>query len=207
MYDQIVKRKYELKARADSMAETRQRIAAAAMGLHETLGPARTTVSAVAERARVQRHTVYRHFPTDESLFRACSAHWRSLHPVPEPEPWLEIADPSARLAVGLDALYRYYEGAQDMLTNIYRDLDLVDSIQPVFQHYQQHSERIAEVLAADWPARGARRRLTRAAVSHVIHFRTWSSLVRDGGMSRTRAIELATAMVEAAVAGARPRR
>jgi len=199
--DEIEKRKYELKSRADGMAETRRRIAAAAVELHETIGPARTTVSAVAERAGVQRHTVYRHFPTDEDLFHACSAHFRSLHPAPDPEAWAEIPEPRRRLEVALDQLYRHYEGAAAMLTNIERDADLVDAIQPALRPYRTRMARSAEVLAAGWPARGSRRRVTRAAVAHVVDFRTWSSLVQAGGMTRGQAIELAVAMVEAAAA------
>src|SRR6476659_2729549 len=85
MSDKIpTKRKYELKQRAAEMAETRLRITEAAVELHGTVGPARTTVSAIAERAGVQRHTVYRHFPTDADLFAACSAHYVAAHPLPD---------------------------------------------------------------------------------------------------------------------------
>jgi Bacterial regulatory proteins, tetR family len=54
------------------MAATRQRITEVAIELHGTVGPARTTLSAVAKQAGVQRHTVYRHFPTEADLFDAC---------------------------------------------------------------------------------------------------------------------------------------
>jgi len=87
------------------------------------------------------------------------------------------------------------------MLTNIERDADLVDAIQPALRPYRTRMARSAEVLAAGWPARGSRRRVTRAAVAHVVDFRTWSSLVQAGGMTRGQAIELAVAMVEAAAA------
>src|SRR3954471_9720285 len=102
------RRKYELKQRADEMAATRLRITEAAVELHGTVGPARTTVSAVAERAGVQRHTVYRHFPTDRDLFAACSAHLGETHPWPDPSGWSGLAD-------GLDQLYRWYEQTEHM--------------------------------------------------------------------------------------------
>src|SRR5512135_773026 len=104
------KRKYELKQRAAEMAETRRRITEAAVELHGTVGPARTTVSAIAERAGVQRHTVYRHFPSDADLFGACSAHYLDANPWPDPEPWRAISDPQQRLARALDELYAWYE-------------------------------------------------------------------------------------------------
>src|SRR4051812_29545713 len=52
------KRKYELKKRADGMAETHLRITEAAIELHGTVGPSRTTLSAVAKRAGVERRTL-----------------------------------------------------------------------------------------------------------------------------------------------------
>ena len=48
------KRKYELKKRAEQMGETRLRITEAAIELHGSVGPSRTTMSAVAERAGVE---------------------------------------------------------------------------------------------------------------------------------------------------------
>src|SRR3954454_12713677 len=113
------KRKYELKQRAAEMAETRLRITEATVELHGTIGPARTTVSAIAERAGVQRHTVYRHFPTDADLFGACSAHYVAANPLPDKEPWRAIADPRQRLARALDDLYAYYERTEPTFTKI----------------------------------------------------------------------------------------
>src|SRR5262245_46126234 len=107
---QTSKRKYELKQRATEMADTRRRITEAAFELHGTIGPVRTTVSAIAERAGVQRHTVYRHFPTEDDLFLACSSHFAEQNPRPDQEPWGAIDDPSARLTRALDELYAYYE-------------------------------------------------------------------------------------------------
>src|ERR1051326_5965603 len=87
------RRPYRQRKRAEDQAATRRRITEAAMELHELIGPAGTTVSAIAERARVQRATVYRHFPDERSLFAACSAHWATLHPAPDPSTWENVAD------------------------------------------------------------------------------------------------------------------
>jgi AcrR family transcriptional regulator len=90
-------RRYQLRKRADAMEATRRRITEAAMELHGTVGPARTTMTAVAERAGVQRQTVYRHFANEEELFAACSRHFASQHPWPDAGGWEAIADPAER--------------------------------------------------------------------------------------------------------------
>src|SRR5688572_5888882 len=103
-------RKYELKRRAERQAETRRRIVDATVGLHTSVGPARTTISAIAERAGVERHTVYAHFPDERALFQACSTHWRELHPLPDSARWESIADPQRRLRAALQDVYAWYE-------------------------------------------------------------------------------------------------
>src|SRR3954467_11314875 len=98
-------RRYQLRKRAEAMQATRLRITEAAVELHGTLGPARTTMTAVAERAGVQRQTVYRHFANEEELLAACSAHFVAQHPWPDAGHWRAIADPAERLRIALDEL------------------------------------------------------------------------------------------------------
>ena len=181
-------RKYELKKRADGMAETRLRITQAAVDLHGTVGPARTTVSAVAERAGVQRHTVYRHFPTERDLFAACSAHFGAMNPWPDPSTWSGLED-------GLDQLYRWYEQTGDMWANIFRDAELVDAIPDALKPFEGYLEEAGRRLAVGRP----RRKTVAAAIAHALDFRTWRSLVRDGGLSRAQAVRLMSALVESA--------
>ena len=102
-------RKYEKKRRAELEAETRRRITEAAVELHGTVGPARTSISAIAERAGVRRSTVYRHFPDEAALFDACSSHWAAANPVPDMAAWASIDDPDERLRTTLDELYAFY--------------------------------------------------------------------------------------------------
>jgi AcrR family transcriptional regulator len=198
------KRKYELKQRATEMAETRRRIAEAAVELHGTLGPARTTLSAVAKRAGVQRHTVYRHFPTEADLFAACSAHYLSEYPWPDLEPWSSIGDPKQRLARALEELYAYYERTEPMFSNVLRDAELVDALRPTLLPLQAFLAEAVEILACGWPSRGPRRRVLAAALRHAVDFQTWRSLAADTAIGRTEAVELVTALVETAAA---PRR
>jgi AcrR family transcriptional regulator len=184
------KRKYELKKRAEAMADTRQRITEAAVELHGTVGPARTTISAVAERAGVQRHTVYRHFPTEQDLFAACSAHFGERHPWPDPSSWEGLPD-------GLDQLYRWYEETDAMWSNVYRDAELVEAVPEAMKPLLVYLENARHALATGLP----RRKAVSAAIAHAVDMNTWRSLVRDGGLKRSEAIDLVSAMVERAAA------
>ncbi len=195
------KRKYELKQRADEMAATRRRITEAAVELHGTVGPARTTVSAVAERAGVQRHTVYRHFPTEADLFGACSSHYMTAHPWPDPEPWRAIGNPQQRLAQALDELYAYYERTEPMWSNVLRDAELVDAVRSALVPLRAYLAEATEILATGWHTRGRRRRVLDAALSHAVDFHTWRSLTANDRITRAEAAELAAALVVSAAA------
>src|SRR4051794_40838666 len=127
-------RKYELKARAERQEETRRRITEATVDLHRTVGPARTTIAAIAERAGVQRLTVYRHFPDERSLFAACSAHWLAGDPPPDPGAWVAMTDPARRLRGALDELYAWYDRQEDMLVNTARDAPALAALAEVVQ-------------------------------------------------------------------------
>jgi len=198
------KRKYELKRRADEMARTRLRITEAAVELHGTIGPVRTNVSAVAERAGVQRHTVYRHFPSEAALFAACSGHYFQANPLPDFERWRPIGDPDQRLALALDEIYAYYERTEPMFTNVFRDADLVAAVRPALAPLEGYLKAAAEVLAAGRPARGRRRQVRDGALRHALDFQTWQSLTTHNQLTRAEAVTLVTALVNAASA---PRR
>jgi AcrR family transcriptional regulator len=189
-------RRYELRKRADTMERTRRRITEAAVELHGSVGPSRTTISAIAERAQVQRQTVYRHFPTESDLYAACSQHFYERDRWPDPASWRAIADPSERLASALDQLYAYYERNQAVWTNVLRDEKLVDAVASALTAFWAFLDEAADALVAGRQVRGGRRRILRAATRHAVDFNTWRSLTRDGGVSRAAAIELASAMV-----------
>jgi AcrR family transcriptional regulator len=196
-------RRYQLRKRADAMQDTRRRITEAAVALHGSVGPARTTMSAVAERAGVQRQTLYRHFPTEDDLFAACSGHFAETHPRPDVEAWRAIGDPAQRLATALDELYAYYEGTEAMYTNLLRDETLVAPVAARLPRFRAYLDDAARVLAAGWGAHGGRRALVVAAARHAVDFHTWRSLARDGGVRRAGVVELASAMVSRAASGA----
>lgn len=183
-------RRYTKTRRAELEQETRERITEAAVELHGSLGPARTTISAIAQRADVQRATVYRHFPDEESLFAACSAHWRAQNEPPDLAAWALIRDPAVRLAVGLAELYAWYGRTQQMLELLIRDLPVVPAVQSQFR-LPGYLNAAADVLLAGRPERGAARRRARAALGHAVAFETWLSLVRQQGLTGAEAITL----------------
>lgn len=192
-------RTYELKRRAERQEETRRRIVDAAVELHTSLGPARTSVAAIAERAGVTRPTVYAHFPDALSLLRACSGHVQETVPPPDPASWSSIEDPAERLEVALRALYAYYERLETLLDNVERDLPVVPILREINAYRVQYLEGVRETLLAGWPARGhARTRLCRA-IGHALDFRTWQSLARDQECGAEEAVQLMVSFVGAA--------
>lgn len=197
-------RKYRLKKRAEEMAETRRRIAAAAVELHGTVGPARTSLSAVARLAGVQRHTVYRHFPTEGELFEACSAHYFEQHAPPDLEPWRRLTEPRQRLRRVLTDLYGYYERTEPMFSNVLRDAEVLETLRPTLAPMQELLGEAAEIVASGWESANARRHLIAAAARHVVDFYTWRSLTAEGRLTRSEVIELAMGFVEAAAASER---
>jgi AcrR family transcriptional regulator len=193
------RRPYRKRRRAQLEAETRLRITEAAVDLHGSVGPARTTISAVAARAGVQRATVYRHFPDEDALFRACSSHWMAQHPLPDPAAWAKIVDADERLRVALGELYEWYERGEYMLETTTRDLALVAALRPSMEAFRDWLDAAADTILRGRPERGARRRRLRAAVAHAVAFETWRSLANHQGLSRSETIELMEALATAA--------
>jgi AcrR family transcriptional regulator len=193
------KRKYELKKRGEEMAETHRRITDAAIELHGTVGPSRTTLSAVAKRAGVERRTLYRHFPTEADLFAACSTHYFTANPWPDLGTWRAIGDPQQRLERALDELYAYYERTEPMLSNVLRDAELVDFARGAVAALHAFLDEAAEILTIGRQVvRGRRRQILGGALRHALAFSTWRSLSTNG-VGRSDAVKLMAALVEAA--------
>ena len=193
------KRPYRMQRRAELEEQTRLRITESAVALHEELGPARTSISAIAERAGVRRSTVYRHFPDEEALFDACSSHWNAANPAPDPTPWTAIDDPAARLEAALGELYAYYDRTEGMFTSLLRDAPLVPSVGVRLGGFRGYLGAVQDVLVAGRGARGRAARRTRAAVGHAIAFQTWRSLTREQGLTDAEASALMCGLVEGA--------
>jgi AcrR family transcriptional regulator len=174
---------------------TRRRITESALALHGTLGPARTSLSAVAEHAGVRRATLHRHFADEAALLAACTAHWGVTHPPPDPGPWASIADPHERLAVALMGLYAYYRGIEGMLANVLRDEPVLPTVARMLAGYRDYLAAVQDVLVTGRPLGGS----ARAATGHALAFATWRSLTREQGLDDTGATELMCRLVAVA--------
>lgn len=168
-------RTYQLKQRAERQAATRGRIVEATLALHTSVGPGKTTISGIAERAGVQRQTVYAHFPDEDTLFGACTGLWAARHPFPDPATWGSLEDPSQRLQAALTAVYGWYAGVADHLALFRRDADAVPPA--VVARQEEQDRRLAEGLTQPFPPRPA----IAVAVAHALEFETWVSLHHKG--------------------------
>jgi AcrR family transcriptional regulator len=193
------KRPYRKQRRAELEQDTRRRITESAVALHGTLGPSRTSLSAVAAHAGVRRSTLYRHFPDEAALFTACSAHWMADNPPPDRGRWATREDPDERLRVALAELYPYYRRTERMLDNILRDEQTMPIVKQLFGAFRAYIATARDTLMAGRRSRGDARRRVRAATGHAIAFTTWRSLVRDQGLDDTRAADLMCRLVAAA--------
>lgn len=193
------KRKYEKKRRAEGEAETRRRITESAVELHGSLGPAHTSMSAVAEHAGVRRSTLYRHFPDERALFGACSAHWGEANPPPDIGRWRAIADPDERLDAALAELYAYYRQTEGMLDKLFRDAPTVAVVEELMGAFRAMIAEATDVLIQGRGLRGKARDRTRAAIGHALGFRTWQDLTATQGLDDEAAAALMSRLVAAA--------
>lgn len=198
-YVQRMKRSaYRLGKRATQQEQTRRRIVEAAAALHDEVGPAATTISAVAERAGVQRLTVYRHFPDEASLIGACAAHVAAAHPPPDPAVWATLADPAERVESALRALYAYYAARGDGLANVLRDAERLPALHAALAPMRGYLDAAADGLASAWLPQPHDGRAFRAALGHALDFWTWRSLATRG-LSPSAAARLMARLVSAA--------
>ncbi len=178
-------RTYTKKRRAEQEVATRQRIVEAAVELHGSVGPARTTVSMVAERAGVQRHTFYAHFPDEKGLFVACSGLSLERDPPPDAAPWRAIAGRRERLRAGLGAIYGWYERNAELTACVLRDAEVHSLTRETLEssfgpYFAAHHEVLGLKLNAK----------QRAMLGLALSFFTWRALVREVGLKPAAAVE-----------------
>jgi AcrR family transcriptional regulator len=187
-------RTYTQKRRAEQQAETRRRIVEAAVELHGSIGPALTTISMVAERAGVQRHTFYAHFPDERSLLLACSGLAAERDPLPDAEPWRAIEDPGERLRVGLRAIYGWYERNADLAACVLRDAEYHALTREISElRFGPPMAAYGEVLGAKLTAK------QRAMLRLALSFFTWRTLARETGLKQAAAVALMVQAIEQA--------
>lgn len=200
-------RKYELRKRAERQEETRRRIAKAVFELHASVGAAATTVQGIAEHAGVDRVTVYRHFPDERSLYRACLRHWTTERPLPDETEWVPIADPGDRLRVALRAVYAHFEDNQGLWANGWRDIPRLPLLMKVDAPVFAQFERMRAVLMEGRPVPPRGKRIVAAAIGHALEFPTWESYVSRQGLTFNETIEVIVSSIAALEAPSRNRR
>lgn len=193
------KRQYRMMRRAEAEQRTRLRITESTVALHRTLGPARTSVSAVARRAGVRRSTVYRHFPDEHSLFAACTSYWMAANPVPDIQRWQAIDDCDVRLRSALKELYGHYRRTERMMSNILRDEATMPIVRHMLSGYRDYLGAARDVLVSGRGVREPARRQVSAAIGHALTFSTWRSLAREQALSDAQAAGLMCHLVAAA--------
>jgi AcrR family transcriptional regulator len=197
-------RPYRQRVRAERQAETRQRIVEAAVALHLERGPAQTSIDAVAERAGVNRVTVYRHFPDTRTLLEACSAHARRVNPPPDLDGWRRIEDPRRRTEVALTQLYDYFRRTEAAWSNVLRDAEIAPLVKELAEKRRLAYLRDArDVLLDGWPKRRARRPLLRAVLGLAVDFRTWQTMCRREELDERAAVALMVRLAGAVSGGA----
>ncbi len=175
-------RKYELKARAESQRETRDRIARVAAELHEEKGVAHTTVAEIARRAGVTRLTVYNHFADLSELLPACAAHYARLHPTPDFESVLAQGDADERVRGVLGLVYRWYRETEPMYGKLFSDRASVPELDRFLeQNVDRMLDGLGVDLAAGFAVRGRRAGGLRALIRLALDFWTWRRLAGEG--------------------------
>jgi len=190
------KRPYRMKRRAELEEETRRRITESAVALHERIGPAQTSITAIADEAGVRRSTVYRHFPDEDALFAACSAHFRALNPPPDPAAWAAIGDPDVRTEAGLRELYAFYGRTHRMYESLFRDESLVPAVQRRMSDFYGYLDAVRAVLMK---GRGRTGHRVRASIGHAVAFGTWRSLTQEQQLTSEDAVTLMCCLVQGA--------
>lgn len=167
-------RPYRMRKRAESQQDTRRRIVEATMRLHEEVGPRATTISAIAERAGVQRLTVYRHFPDETAVFQACTSEWLRRNPPPDAGRWRGLDDAGQRLRSALAAFYGYYARTRRMWSAAHRDMAGVPALQAPMAEFGGYVAAVAQELAAGYGTRGRAKAQAGATIRHALAFPTW---------------------------------
>jgi AcrR family transcriptional regulator len=184
-------RTYTLRRRAETQGQTRQRIVDAAIELHGTVGPANTTISMIAEKAGVQRHTLYSHFPDERSMLMACSGHSLALDPLPDAAPWRAIDEPAERLRAGLSAVYAWYARNESLVACVLRDAEVHGLVREISAlRFAPGIGAWRDVLGAGLKAK------QRAMLALALSFHTWRTLTHEAGLKQGAAVKARMAAI-----------
>lgn len=197
----MAERTYRLQKRALSQAETRKRIVRATSDLHRTVGPAATTISAIAERAGVRRLTVYRHFPDESALIGACGTDWIERHPLPDPAAWSSLPGPATKTAQALNDIYSYFHETGEMMEKVLRDAPGIPALAAGVSGYDSYLGAVAASLLDVWQPPDDRAQRTGAAIHVALDFHVWLAMSRQR-LTPEEAASLMTGFIEATATG-----
>ena len=196
------RRPYHQSRRAERTDETRTRVLDAVAALQEEVGPSRTTVSSIAERAGVQRLTIYRHFPDDRLRLEAGTSRWLSAHPLPGPPSPRDAPDPVTATEAALLNLFAYYRRTTRMWTSAYRDRAEVTEVGTPVALLEARLASIGDGLFHSWSSEVGGLE-ARALIGHALRFSTWQSLAEEG-LDDEQMVRLFVDWLTAAAAGRR---
>jgi len=167
------KRTYNLGRRAETAAETRQRLVEATAALHAERGISATSLRDIAERARVSVGTAYHHFPTYLEAVQACGAHIAANSPLPPESIFDGVESLDERVHVFVRELCRWYD-RNVWLERVRAERAAYPPVEEGMSHFERGIEQLA-LAAAGCTADEAR---TVAALADAA---VYSSLRRAG--------------------------
>jgi AcrR family transcriptional regulator len=178
-------RRYTQRQRADSAADTRQRILDAARALYIERGIANTSVQAIAERADVVRGTVINHFGSADGLLEALLDDILATLRYPDEHLQDGATSETERIRRYVDAMFRFYVRSEETWPVYSRDLDL-----PILKAREAaYFEVIGRLQAATFQDL-AEDRIVGAATRAYVNYSPLHDL-RAGGLSLDEAIDV----------------
>ena len=187
------RRPYTMKARAEAVEATRDRIARAAMTRFLAQPYDDVTIAAVAADAGVSAQTVLNHFESKEGLFTAAAA----LFSADRAGDRAEASPHDAATAVA--ALMEQFERSGDGNVRLALLDERIPAVKAALDDGRSfHQEFLASVFADRLPRAPAERRRSLAALHAATDVYTWKLLRRDLGLGRRATQQVMTEMVEA---------
>lgn len=174
-------RKYRSAVRDDLKAETLRRIVDATIALHAEQGGLATTHAQIAQRAQVSTPTVYKYFPTRESLFPACIGKVERQAPPLDGAAILAERDPERRLARLIEVVYRRHAFFAPWLTWAVAEVQMIPDLAKAMSHGDRELDELARAVSS--PGRGRRPLPEAYATTRLfLDFTTWQRLTRELG-------------------------
>jgi len=136
-------RAYDSTLRKQTEAETIQRIVAATVELHARKGALATTHAEIAEAAGVSVATVYKHFPSRESLLPHCTGMVAEQAPQIDVDAILGARSRKEKLTLLIDALHRQYRHYHPWTRWVARDAPSLPFLAQLAEASRQQTESL----------------------------------------------------------------